>query len=110
MTVCHVHDPSVFAPSDPPTTAMTPEEYDKLSPEEREIKDKEDRAREKREQAGIYDHIYCSDDWLSGTLISSPLHMETRTRRSRNRSSYSQGDPRKRLECRDSQEEALSRP
>ena len=32
---------------------MTPEEYDKLSPEERDIKDKEDRAREKREQAGI---------------------------------------------------------
>jgi len=37
---------------------MTPEEYDKLSPEERDIKDKEDRARERREQAGIHDRIY----------------------------------------------------
>ena len=32
---------------------MTPEEYDKLSPEEREIQDKKDRAREREEQAGI---------------------------------------------------------
>jgi len=44
---------------------MTPEEYDKLSPEERDIKDREDRAREKREQAGIEDHIYYSDYLLS---------------------------------------------
>lgn len=47
--------------------AMTPEEYDKLSPEEREIKDREDRAREQREQAGIEDYIYCSDYPLNRT-------------------------------------------
>jgi len=46
---------------------MTPEEYDKLSPEERDIKDREDRAREQREQAGIEDYIYCSDYPLSRT-------------------------------------------
>ena len=28
------------------------EEYDKLTPEQREVRDKEDRAREAREQAG----------------------------------------------------------
>jgi hypothetical protein len=33
-------------------TAMDPEEYDKLSKEERDVKNKEDRAREAREQAG----------------------------------------------------------
>ena len=60
---------------------MTPEEYDKLSPEERDIKDKADRAREQQEQGGIEDYIYCSDYPLSRTLISSPLHMETATRR-----------------------------
>ena len=32
---------------------MDPEEYDKLSKEEREAKDKESRAREAREQAGV---------------------------------------------------------
>jgi hypothetical protein len=32
---------------------MTPEEYDKLTPEEREVKDKEDRAREAKEQGGL---------------------------------------------------------
>jgi hypothetical protein len=41
---------------------MTPEEYDKLSPEERDLKDKEDRAREKREQAGIDNRIYVNDN------------------------------------------------
>ena len=42
-------------------TTMTPENYDKLTPEERELKDKEDRAREEKEQAGIHDLFYCSD-------------------------------------------------
>jgi len=51
---------------------MTPEEYDKLSPEEREIKDKEDRAREQREQAGTQDCIYCSDCLLSRISIALP--------------------------------------
>ena len=72
---------------------MTPEDYDKLSPEERDIKDKEDRARERQEQAGIHDRIYRSDYSLSRKFISSPLHMETTTWRSRHYSSYSQGDP-----------------
>lgn len=56
---------------------MTPEDYDKLSPEERDLKDKEDRAREEQEQAGIPDRIYRNQYLLSPTLISSSLHMET---------------------------------
>ncbi|EEB88229.1 hypothetical protein MPER_14057, partial [Moniliophthora perniciosa FA553] len=32
---------------------MTPEEYDKLSPEERQAKDAEDRSREAAEQAAL---------------------------------------------------------
>ena len=75
MTACHVHGSCDFAP---PLTAMAPDEYDKLSPEEREIKDKENRAREQREQAGIYDRIYCSDCPLS-RLTSPPVQMEART-------------------------------
>ena len=87
---------------------MTPEEYDKLSPEERDIKDREDRAREQRQQAGIEDYVYCSDYPLICTLISSSLHMETTTWRSRHCSSYPQGDPRERLERQNFQKEALS--
>jgi hypothetical protein len=59
---------------------MTPEDYDKLTPEERELKDKENRAREAQEQAGTHDPIYCNDIHLATLLISSPLHMETTTR------------------------------
>ena len=80
---------------------MTPEEYDKLSPEERDIKDKEDRAREQQEQAGIHDRIYCSDYRLSPTSTSPPLQMETRTWRTRHRYSDSQGDSRERSESHD---------
>ena len=58
---------------------MTPEEYDKLSPEERDLKDKEDKAREQREQAGIHDRIYYNEYTPICTLISPPLHMETTT-------------------------------
>jgi len=75
VTACHVHN--LYSVT--PPTAMTPEEYDKLSPEERDIKDRENRARERQEQAGIHDRIYPSDYRLSRTLISSPLHMEART-------------------------------
>lgn len=76
VTVCHVRNPHLLHHL---PTAMTPEEYDKLSPEERDIKDKENRARERQEQAGIHDRIYGSDYRLSCKLISSPLHMETTT-------------------------------
>jgi len=58
---------------------MTPDDYDKLSPEEREAKDKSDRAREQEEQGGTRDHIYCCDYQLSRTLTSPPLQMEART-------------------------------
>lgn len=30
------------------------DDYDKLTPEEREVRDKEDRAREQKEQAGVW--------------------------------------------------------
>ena len=59
---------------------MTPGEYDKLSPEERDLKDKEDRAREQREQAGIHDRIYFDEYTPNRTLISPPLQMETKAR------------------------------
>jgi hypothetical protein len=88
---------------------MAPEDYDKLSPEERDLKDKENRAREQREQAGIYDRIYSSEDSLSRTLISSPLHMEARTWRSRYRGSHSKRNPCKRFDRQDRQKEALGR-
>ena len=75
MTVCHVHDPYALHSL---TTTMSPDEYDKLSPEEREIKDKEDRAREQREQAGIHDRIYRYDYRLSRASTSPPLQVEAR--------------------------------
>ena len=59
-----------------PFTAMTPEDYDKLSPEERDAKDKKDRAREQEEQAGIHDRIYRCDYQLSREPTSPPLQME----------------------------------
>ena len=57
----------------PHFTAMTPDDYDKLSPEEREAKDKNDREREHQEQGGAHDHIYCCDYRLSRTSTSPPL-------------------------------------
>ena len=47
------------------SATMTPDEYDKLSPEERDIKDKKDRAREREEQTGIFNRGYRSDSQLS---------------------------------------------
>ena len=74
VTVGHVHSPSTSP------TAMTPEDYDKLTPEERELKDKENRAREAQEQAGTHDFVCCNDIDSATLSISPPLHMETTTR------------------------------
>jgi len=55
------------------------DDYDKLTPEQREIRDKEDRAREVEEQASKYklqEHIVSS---LVVDQYSIAVHLEART-------------------------------
>ena len=49
--------------------AIPDEEYDKLSKEERDARDKEDRAREKAEQAGMHPF----DGELLVSTVNAPL-------------------------------------
>jgi hypothetical protein len=56
------------------------DDYDKLTPEQREIRDKEDRAREVEEQASTYklqEHIVSSS--LVVDQYSIAVHLEART-------------------------------
>lgn len=62
------------------------DDYDKLSPAEREIRDKADRQREAEEQTGVF---LISGAWFysPNLSLSTPLFMETISARRRHRSS-----------------------
>ena len=72
------------------------DDYDKLTPEEREAKDKADREREAQEQAGGYTIASRSHQELILILESITLYMEARTWRTRHRGPRAQGHKRQR--------------
>lgn len=62
------------------------DDYDKLTPEQREVRDKEDRAREAAEQASMWDlspTMRISNLIWIIDLYSITLHLETRVGRRR---------------------------
>ena len=52
---------------------QTEDDYDKLTPEQREIRDKEDRAREAAEQASMSDHRPTTESHLNYRSIQHYL-------------------------------------
>lgn len=70
------------------SSSQDSDDYDKLSPAEREIRDKADRKREVDEQAGV-SFISAASFILLIYLLSPPLFLETISARCRHRSSRS---------------------
>lgn len=80
------------------------DDYDKLSKEEREIRDKEDRAREATEQASTCDRY--SGILIRSTVPSITVHMEARAWRSRCSCTRAKRNTSKRSSCRFTEEKA----